>query len=1057
MKSVPSEQGMCVARERIALEAKARTGYLDLGRLGLTTLPDELFDLRHLRNLNLGYGFEGHDGGLIEAVSGIANHDFGEGLACLSLLPELQYLVLSGTALCDLSPLSGLTALQGLDCFDTLIVDLSPLSGLTALQRLDCGSTSVADLSPLSGLTALQTLYCFDTSVVDLSPLSGLAMLQTLHCYGTSVAELSPLSGLTALQTLECSGTQVVELSPLSGLTALQTLDCSRTSVADLSPLSGLTALQTLDCANTLVADLSPLSGLTALQTLHCSGTSVADLSPLSGLTALQMLDCSSTSVADLSPLSGLTTLQTLDCDHCELKQIPEGFWDKPSLQELSFYQAQLPGIPAEVLSQNYFDNCLEQLRAHLHDLEAGIATISDVKLMVLGNGRVGKTQICRRLRGEDYDESVDSNHGIIVSSSPLKQADGALLARLQFWDFGGQDIYHGTHALFLKTRAVFLTVWATESENTENHQHGGMLFRNRPLGYWLSYVRHLGGPNSPVLAVQTRCDRPEDEARRLPIDEDALNGFPFFKFLHYSALKDRGRAALDEALREAVLWLREQQGTSFIGAGRLRVQRRLEALREADFSVPPEQRQYRTLSQEHFQSLCAEAGGVSSPEHCLDYLHHAGVVFYRPGLFGDCIVLDQGWALEGIYTVFHREKCYQELKRLGGRFSRSLLEMLVWQDYSESEQRLFLDMMQSCGICFVYKEGDQHLGIEAEYMAPELLPSKAELAAELAEKWTAAEPFEEAIYRYQLHQPGLLRSLMAEIGQSAGVNGLYWQDGVCVFESTTRSHALIEQEGEGDWSGLIRVRTQGGRAMELLARFRELVIKHNHHWGLQPMETPELRAVAQEKIETPAPDFEFAQQPKSGLEYCVSYAWGDDSPEGKERGLVVDRLCQLATDKGIRILRDKQDLRLGDQLSKFMRRIGQGDRVFVIISDKYLKSPNCMYELFEIWRNSHQETDEFLQRVRIYSTSCARIFSVGDRLNYAVHWKNEHDAIKAAINEHGAEVLGVEDFKAFKRMDEFAGRVGDILAAVADVIHARKFEDLEQYGFNDSCRVDSP
>ena len=913
MKSDSSEQGMRIALERIAEEAKARNGYLDLGMLGLATLPDELFELRHLQHLNLSYGVEGKEGWWIDAVSDIAPNDFREGLASLSLLAELQHLSLSGTVLYDLSPLSGLTALQMLDCSETSVADLSPLSGLTALQRLDCSQASVADLSPLSGLTALQTL--------------------------------------------------------------------------------------------------------------HCSATSVADLSPLSGLAALQELKCS----------------------RCKLKLIPEGFWDKPSLQKLYLYQAELPGIPAEVLSQSPGGNCLERLRSHLHDLKAGSETIPDVKLMVLGNGRVGKTQICRRLRDENYDAAVESTHGIIVSSSPLQQTDdGASLAQLQTWDFGGQDIYHGTHALFLKTRAVFLLVWASESENSEHHQHGGLLFRNRPLGYWLDYVRHLGGPNSPVLVVQTRCDRPEDEARRLPIDEDALNAFPFFKSLHYSALKDRGRAALDEALGEAVLWLRQQQGASFIGAGRLRVQRRLEALRKADLAVPPEQRQYRTLSQEHFRALCAEAGGVSSPEHCRDYLHQTGVVFYRPGLFGDSIVLDQAWALEGIYTVFHREKCYRELKRLGGRFSRSLLEMLVWQNYSESEQRLFLAMMQSCGICFVYKEGDRQLGIEAEYMAPELLPGKTELAAELTEKWNADETYEEAVYRYQLHQPGLLRSLMAEIGRSAGVNGLYWQDGVCVFENSTRSHALIEQESEGDWRGLIRVRTQGGRAMELLERFRALVMEHNHRWGLQPMDTPEARTIPLTQTESQAPDLEFAQQPKTGLEYCVSYAWGDDSPEGKVRGLVVDKLCQSATDKGIHILRDTKDLRLGDQLSTFMRRIGRGDRVFVIISDKYLKSANCMYELFEIWRNSRQDSDEFLQRVRIYSTPCAGIFSVSGRLNYAIHWKREHEAIKAAINEHGANVLGEEDFKAFKLMNEFAGRVGDILAMFANVIHPRKFDDLE-------------
>ena len=39
---------------------------------------------------------------------------------------------------------------------------------------------------------------------------------------------------------------------------------------------------------------------------------------------------------------------------------------------------------------------------------------------MILGNGRVGKTQICRRLRGERFDEALPSTHGIQLSSAPL-------------------------------------------------------------------------------------------------------------------------------------------------------------------------------------------------------------------------------------------------------------------------------------------------------------------------------------------------------------------------------------------------------------------------------------------------------------------------------------------------------------------------------------------------------------------------------------------------------------------------------------------------------------
>jgi internalin A len=153
-------------------------------------------------------------------------------------------------------------------------------------------------------------------------------------------------------------------------------------------------------------------------------------------------------------------------------------------------YETKIPGVPAEALSQSWGDDCLAAVRAHFQDLTAGQASATDVKLIVLGNGRVGKTQICRRLRGEDYDPDEPSTHGIRVTSAAL--GDGAEGVRLNIWDFGGQDLYHGTHALFLRTNAIFLLVWATETENAQEHEHQGITYRNQPLAYWLAYVRHL-------------------------------------------------------------------------------------------------------------------------------------------------------------------------------------------------------------------------------------------------------------------------------------------------------------------------------------------------------------------------------------------------------------------------------------------------------------------------------------------------------------------------------------------------------------------------------------
>jgi internalin A len=651
--------GLTIARERIAREAEEKTGFLDLGDLGLFELPNELFQLKHLQRINCAY----------TQVSD---------LAPLASLTNLQSLDCSITQVSDLAPLAPLTNLQSLDCSRTQVSDLAPLARLTNLQTLNCSDTQVSDLAPLESLTNLQTLNCDHTQVSDLAPLQSLANLQELECWNTKVSDLAPIMSLTHLQKVDCTITQVSDLAPLRSLINLQEFSCSITQVSDLAPLAHLTNLQTLFCARTEVSDLAALRGLTNLQTLYFGYTQVSDLSPLRSLTKLQDLRCTDTEVRELAPLEGLTNLQMLDCSGCRLSSVPKSLLLKSPLKELYLYQAYIPGIPAEVLSKREGENCLDSLRAHLRDLDAGREAVTDIKLMVLGNGQVGKTQICRRLRGEAYDVNIESTHGILVTSAPLPGSQDKR-EHLQIWDFGGQDIYHGTHALFMRTRAVFALVWIPEAEKKAEHIHGGIMFRNRPLAYWLDYVKHFSGAETPVLVVQTRCDRPEDEILPPPVENEALAAFPFKKVLHYSAKKNRGRAALDEALHQAAVWLRERQGAAEIGAGRARVKERLEAMRDEDAKRPPAKRQWRSISHDHFLQLCQEAGGVSSTGHLLSYLHNSGIVFYREGLFGDRIIIDQSWALESIYAVFHREKCLQRLQRQKGRFTVSDLADWRW------------------------------------------------------------------------------------------------------------------------------------------------------------------------------------------------------------------------------------------------------------------------------------------------------------------------------------------------------------------------------------------
>jgi internalin A len=990
-------------------------------------------------------------------------------LAPLKGLAALQTLHCSRTKVSDLAPLEGLTALQSLDCSYTEVSDLASLKGLAALQSLDCSATQVSDLAPLEGLTALQSIHCSDTQVSNLAPLKGLTALQSLDCRRTQVSDLAPLQGLPALQSIHCSATQVGDLAPLKGLPTLRSLDCSWTQVSDIAPLKDSTALQSLDCSGTQVGDLAPIKGLPALESVNCSDTQVGDLAPLKGLPALRSLDCSWTQVSDIAPLKDLTALQSLDCSGTQVSEIaplvglaklkeltcnevklaalPEWFVSALTIRELIFHKTRIPGVPAEILSAEFYESCLENLRAHFLDEQGGVEPVVEIKLMVLGNGRVGKTQFCRRLAKLPFQPDSESTHGVAIVAARLRATDGEDEIALQMWDFGGQDIYHGTHALFMRDNAVFALLWAKDFERRSGDEGDGLIFGNQPLGYWVDYVKHLGGRDRAVTIVQTRCDRPEDDAIS-PVPETVIKeAFGRYALVHFSAATNRGRANLIEKVTESVAYLRERQGVATIGVARHRVKTKLEAMRAADANLPSPQRQHRTLTQTEFRRLCTEAELKSEPEFLLDYLHRAGVVFYRKDIFEDRIILDQTWALDAIYAVFNRTESYHQLRRLGGRFTRSLLETLVWRDHSRAEQELFLDMMRSCGVCFVRREGDAKAGVEAEYIAPELLPRRSEIERGIAAQWDADTPIETQEYPYEFLHQGLIRRIIAEIGSQCGVDALYWRDGLCAYEETTRARAMIEQRmEEGRWRGRIVVQTRGGQARELLSRLCRFIDEQQNQVGLVAIRSvPKLPAAEQAKSEkTP---LAFGTERSPDPRFYVSYAWADSIDP--ERETIVDQACAEAEKRGTPIIRDESTLSFGDSISKFMRAIGEGDRIFVFLSDKYLKSPFCMFELFEIWRNSRQDNAEFLRRVRVYTLGDAQIWKPVDRVEYGKYWKDQHEELRKAVGEAGLDVLGEEDLRTYKLMQDFASKVGDILALFANIVQPRSFEDLKAYGFN--------
>jgi hypothetical protein len=153
-----------------------------------------------------------------------------------------------------------------------------------------------------------------------------------------------------------------------------------------------------------------------------------------------------------------------------------------------------------------------------------------------------------------------------------------------------------------------------------------------------------------------------------------------------------------------------------------------------------------------------------------------------------------------------------------------------------------------------------------------------------------------------------------------------------------------------------------------------------------------------------------------------ISYAWGGES----ER--IVNELDADLQAKGILVIRDKRDLGFKGMIRDFMQQIGRGHAVIVVISDKYLKSPNCMYELVEIARNK-----DFYDRVFPIVLGDADIYNPVNRIKYIKHWEDKLKELDEAMRSvSAANLQGMRD--EIDSYDEIRDNVSNLTFFLKDM-----------------------
>ncbi len=120
-----------------------------------------------------------------------------------------------------------------------------------------------------------------------------------------------------------------------------------------------------------------------------------------------------------------------------------------------------------------------------------------------------------------------------------------------------------------------------------------------------------------------------------------------------------------------------------------------------------------------------------------------------------------------------------------------------------------------------------------------------------------------------------------------------------------------------------------------------------------------------------------------------ISHAWGGLSDE------ILAQLVKRLEAEDIRFVLDKRDLSYRQSIRDFMIQLGEADMVIIILSNKYLKSEYCMFELLEIHKNENLNERIFpivLDEVRISSSS--------DRLEFVKYWETQLMDLQNKVKE---------------------------------------------------------
>lgn len=171
-------------------------------------------------------------------------------------------------------------------------------------------------------------------------------------------------------------------------------------------------------------------------------------------------------------------------------------------------------------------------------------------------------------------------------------------------------------------------------------------------------------------------------------------------------------------------------------------------------------------------------------------------------------------------------------------------------------------------------------------------------------------------------------------------------------------------------------------------------------------------------------------------LSYC--------SKDGVIADIVDKKLQEVLTPHGVHVSRDERDVMYKESFRDFMNSIDEHDFVVMIISDSYLKSRACMYEVLETMKNRNYENKMLFmilsenERIRYSGINDdflvgANVYDISGRVSYAKYWAQEEKKLQELIESIESPLNQIEPIKELKSVKKILFDIDEFTSMLAD------------------------